>query len=338
MMFDIGDTAHLETTFADLNGVPTNPTTVILTIQAPDGTQSTPSATNDAAGLYHYDLAITQSGLYLFKWAGSGLISAVQEGEIAVKPSALVAQPPGTIPVSEIIRTALRLAGLMGAAKRTPSPEQNQEGVESLNSMLDEWRGRGNRIPVVTRNLFPITIGQKIYTIGPAGNFNTARPNVLNQAGVVLTNQTPSPEWPVVVFSQQQYGLIKNKDWSSSWPIAIYFEPDFSAGLAKIFVYPIPSAQCSLALYLEEGITEVASLTTGLVLPPVYRRAIEKNLAMELVARNPEVAKPGPRLAQDALEALSVIEGNNHRPLTRTSDLQLRGRGRSNIYGGYSGV
>ncbi len=340
MLFDIGDTAHIEITFANLAGVPTNPTIVALTIQAPDNSQTTPAPTNDSAGQYHYDLALTQSGIWRFKWQGTGTVAAVEEGEIAVKPSILVAQPPGTIYVDTLIKAGLRMAGLMGEARRTASPEQLDEGVESYNELMDSWRAQGWRIPVQTRNLFPLVAAQKIYTIGPNGtgaDFEAERPTRLIQAGLVLTNQNPNTEWQLDILTQEQYGRIHNKDWSSSWPLGVYYEPTFVAGMGTLYFYPVPaSATCSVALYLEQFLAEVRSLTTALILPPGYRKAITEALAIVIVQRNPRTARPGADLARNARESIQVIEAANWRPLARDSDLPTVSR-RSNIYGGWTG-
>lgn len=337
MLFDIGDTAHIAIVFANLLGQPTNPTVVTLTIQAPDNSTSTPAPTNDSAGNYHYDLAITQSGIYRFKWQGTGTVAAVEEGEIAVKPSILVPQPPGTIIVADLIRTGLRLAGLMDQARRKASPEQLDEGVETFNEMMDFWRAQSWRVPCTSRTLFQLVPQQKIYTIGTVGaDFTAPRPARILQAGLVLTNQTPNPEWPLEVLTQEAYGYIRNKDWSSSWPIAVYYEQTYTANLGTFYFYPVPSVGHSVALWLEQSITEVQGLTTGLVLPPAHRKAIVENLALAIVARNPKTARPGPTLRSDAEDSLKVIEALNYRPTTRISDVPLR-HTRSNIYGGREG-
>lgn len=337
MLFDIGDTAHIEITFADLAGVPTNPTTVVLTVQAPDNTSSTPTPMNDSAGIYHYDLALAQSGIYRFKWQGTGTVAAVEEGEIAVRQSILVSQPPGTIILRTLIEAGLRLAGLMDAARRRPSPEQLDEGVEAFNEMMDSWRAQSWRVPCETRTLFALVTGQKVYTIGPVGaDFTAPRPARILNAGLVLTNQSPNPEWPLQILTQEQYALIRNKDWSSSWPIGLYYEPTFAAGYGTLYFYPVPSVGHSVALWLEQNITEVQGLTSGLLLPPGHRKAIVENLALAIVARNPKTAHPGPTLRTDAAESIQVIEALNYRPTSRVSDVPLR-RGRSNIYGGREG-
>lgn len=339
MLFDIGDTAHIQITFADLNGVPTNPSAVGLTVQAPDGTQTTPSPFNDGTGLYHYDLALAASGIYRFKWVGTGAINATEEGEIAVKESILVQQPPGTIIIRTLIEAGLRLAGLMDAARRKASPEQLDEGVETYNAMIDQWAARGWLVPCKERSVFPLVSLRKAYTIGPSEvspNFTAAKPVRLNDAGLVLTNQSPNPEWPLEVITQQDYALIRNKDWQSSWPIGVYYEPTSNVNYGTLFFYPIPSTVNSVALYLEAPLNEVQGLTTGVILERGARLAIEQNLALAIAARNPRTAQPGPTLREDALESILVIQRLNWRPLSRTTDLPMHNR-RSNIYGGREG-
>lgn len=339
MLFDIGDTAHIAITFADQNGVPTDPSTVTLTIQAPDNTSTSPTPINDGTGLYHYDLALAMSGIYRFKWVGTGLVAAVEEGEIAVKESILVTQPPGSIVIRTIIEAALRMAGLMDAPRRSASPEQLDEGVECYNTMIDHWRASGWRIPSKARTIFPLSVGVKSYKIGPSvtsPDFVAARPASIDEAGLVLTNQTPNPEWPLRVLSEQDYALVRNKDWSSSWPIACYYEQTTNAAYGTLFFYPIPSAANSVALYLEKPLDEVQGITSTVILPPAHRLAIERSLALIIVERNPKTARPGPTLRADAAESVTVIERLNYRPLSRTTDLPLR-HVRSNIYGGREG-
>jgi hypothetical protein len=203
--------------------------------------------------------------------------------------------------------------------------------------MMDSWRAQAWRVPCTSRTIFALVPGQKIYTIGPIGaDFTAARPPELLQAGLVLTNQSPNPEWPLVVLTQEQYGYIRNKDWSSSWPIAVYYEPTYANDRGTLYFYPVPSVGHSVALWLEQSITEVQGLTSGLVLPPGHRKAIVENLALAIVGRNPKTARPGPTLRSDAAESIQVIERLNYRPTSRVSDVPLR-HTRSNIYGGREG-
>jgi hypothetical protein len=57
-------------------GVPTDPTTITLTITAPDGTVTTPAPAHDGPGLYHYDIVFTQPGVWTAEWVGTGAVAA----------------------------------------------------------------------------------------------------------------------------------------------------------------------------------------------------------------------------------------------------------------------
>ena len=70
-------------------GVPTDATTVTLTITDPTGVTSTPSVTHAGTGTYTATVPATLDGIWVYKWVGTGTASDVQEGTFTVGPSAL---------------------------------------------------------------------------------------------------------------------------------------------------------------------------------------------------------------------------------------------------------
>ena len=64
-------------TFA-VDGVNTD-TTVVVTLRAPDGTETNPTATNTATGVYEANLLCTQNGQYTVKFVGTGDVIAVSQ-------------------------------------------------------------------------------------------------------------------------------------------------------------------------------------------------------------------------------------------------------------------
>ncbi len=74
----------------EVDGVAVDPTTITLEILAPDETLLTllygadSDLVRDSAGHYHYDLDVTQSGKWLYKWIGTGAAQGVEEGEFRV--------------------------------------------------------------------------------------------------------------------------------------------------------------------------------------------------------------------------------------------------------------
>jgi hypothetical protein len=68
MATDVGGTYRSAYLTYDDTGELADPSTVVLTITAPDQTTTTPTPTNDSTGSYYVDIVLTQEGLYKFVW------------------------------------------------------------------------------------------------------------------------------------------------------------------------------------------------------------------------------------------------------------------------------
>ena len=69
-----------------VNGVPTDATTVTLTITDPTGAQTTPSVTHSGTGTYTADVACTLAGVWSYLWEGTGTASDAVAGTWTVTP------------------------------------------------------------------------------------------------------------------------------------------------------------------------------------------------------------------------------------------------------------
>lgn len=92
MAYDIGDVARLSVAFANSAGAATDPTTVTLKLELPDGTEKTltyalAEITKDSTGNYHYDHTITLAGRHTYKYLGTGTVVAAEEAAFVVKSS-----------------------------------------------------------------------------------------------------------------------------------------------------------------------------------------------------------------------------------------------------------
>jgi len=86
--YDIGDAVVLATRFTDAQGVPTDPTTVTLTVRAPDATVETVTGAqlgHSAAGTYTHVLVAAQAGVHRYRWAGTGAVQEASEGSFSVR-------------------------------------------------------------------------------------------------------------------------------------------------------------------------------------------------------------------------------------------------------------
>lgn len=74
-------------TFQDIAGADTNPTTVVCTVKAPDGTTSTPSVTRTATGVYVADVTLSSAGSWRIEWQGTGALVAAGDTVIEARNS-----------------------------------------------------------------------------------------------------------------------------------------------------------------------------------------------------------------------------------------------------------
>jgi hypothetical protein len=100
---DVGDVIRLWAVFRDAAGAQVAPTTVELTVRTPAGAVSTATVTpaevadetlaeaatgetlSGVTGVYRSDVAITQSGRWWYRWAGSGSLVEAEEGRFDVR-------------------------------------------------------------------------------------------------------------------------------------------------------------------------------------------------------------------------------------------------------------
>ena len=83
--YDVGDVAHVQCTFL-VGETPTSPDTVTVTVLAPDGTQSTPTASEVSVGVWAADVPLTAAGYWRYRFVGVGTAPGVESGILLVDP------------------------------------------------------------------------------------------------------------------------------------------------------------------------------------------------------------------------------------------------------------
>ncbi len=72
-----------------VDGIPTDPTTLTLTIEKPDGTKvikALADVVKDGTGTYHFDIIVDQPHNWCYQWKGTGVV-AMDETYFTVRPS-----------------------------------------------------------------------------------------------------------------------------------------------------------------------------------------------------------------------------------------------------------
>lgn len=85
--FDVGDVAEPFALFVGPDGAPADPATVTLQVRKPDGTVDTIATSNPEVGRYEGLVPLDQHGLWYYRFAGAGGVTAVEEGTIEVRRS-----------------------------------------------------------------------------------------------------------------------------------------------------------------------------------------------------------------------------------------------------------
>lgn len=176
---------------------------------------------------------------------------------------------------TQIITKALKIAGVLGESE-TPTAEQASDGLVSLNDMLDSWSTDETYIFTIESQTFPLVDGIKQYTIGVGGDFDTARPIMINSVVVNLDGIT----YPLQMIDAADYSTIAFKENNTGIPQ--YFYCDFAFPLANIYLYGLPSQNLTITLGIQKQLTTFANLTTQYTFPPGYNRLLNYGLAMEI--------------------------------------------------------
>lgn len=210
----------------------------------------------------------------------------------------------------DIITGAAKLLGVIFKTEALASDEAN-DGLILLNEMLDTWSNDNLTTYALTQEIFPLT-GAPSYTIGTGGNFNTVRPINIDTAVVTMSGV----DYPLTIITQEQYQLeIPVKSISSAIPEYLTYDNNYPLG--NITIYAVPTSGTTLKMLTNKPLSNLASLTTVVDLPPGWKRALKNNLAVDM---GPEYGiEPSGTVIKNAGQSLGAIRHstnmNNAMPL-----------------------
>lgn len=203
----------------------------------------------------------------------------------------------------DLIKTAMKKLGVYSIGEE-PSDDEAEDGLNSLNSMLDSWATENLFVYAKTLDQIPLINGQTNVTVGPTGTFPTARPIKIDESSYILYQGV---SYPLEVMSLTDYNEINLKTLDSGIPSMIW--PLMNFPDITITPWPVPSASMTLMLWSNKIIKSFPDLTTSLDLPPGYQRAIEYSLAEE-IAPDYEV-EPSSTVIKKAAQARKNIKRIN---------------------------
>lgn len=223
---------------------------------------------------------------------------------------------------SDLIAASLRVIGVL-ASGETPTYNEQNDALKALNDLIDSWSTQQLLIPTKVREVFPLVANQQTYTMGTSGNFNTTRPQMIENALIQLAQNSPVLEIPMGLLTKEQYQAVILKTTVSTFPLYLYNDQAYP--LSNINVWPVPNTAINnLVLYSWKPLTELAAINNALSLPPGYERALKFALAVELA---PEYGRPlSDEVAVLAVESKADIKRMNYRPQYLQVDKEIRAK------------
>lgn len=225
-------------------------------------------------------------------------------GDFVIGQSA-IGPPSGLTTVGDLITLALQDSGVFGDGQ-VPSATDSNNALTRLNWLVAQWNRKRWLIYDLT-SVGVTSTGAESYSVGPGGDFNTARPDRLEDGNFLRqlnTGNSQQVDYPLELLgSKEDYNRIRLKSMGT-WPSAVFYDSNWPLG--QVFFWPVPQATTyELFILVKNQISQFDSLTQTINLPPEYEVALSYNLQarLRLAYRMP----PDPEINAMAKEALNVI-------------------------------
>ena len=211
-----------------------------------------------------------------------------------------------TYTAGDQINGALKLLGVL-AENETPSAATSQDGLTSLNQMIDSWNTERLSVYSTQDQVFSWSPNFATRTLGPTGNFVGNRPILVDDSTYFL-DPSSGISFGIKLINQQQYDGIAVKTVTSTYPQVMFVNmtyPDIT-----MTVYPVPTKVLEWHFVSVEELTQAALLSTTLAFPPGYMRAFKYNLACEIAADFG--VEPSPQVSRIAMASKRNLKRINN--------------------------
>ena len=215
---------------------------------------------------------------------------------------------------------------------------QAQQAFLLLNNMVSGWAQSVTFQTVIAIETFDLVANQgglsDPYTIGDGGDFDTTKPpnqNSITGATLVLRASSPYVEVPLALLTDDMYQAMQIKELSNSQPTCLYYQANYSDGLGRIYLWPVPNTTTNaLRLYWNQPIGPFANLSaTSYTFPDGWDEALIYNLAKRLAGPNGRQMMPSDDLI--ARESLANIQRANAKLCDMRNDMAF-----NDVRGGYN--
>ena len=223
-----------------------------------------------------------------------------------------------------IITKAMLKVGILTKTE-SPSSDEANDALDALNDLLASWSNEAFLITARVTELFTLTAGVGVYTIGTGQAFNTIRPihiveSHINDGLISYESMYQCPDEIYQGFNLKSLQSI---------PSSLNYTNGYPYGTIKLF--PFPSSGYVLSITSEKELSQF-TLNQAVDLAPGWNRALIYNLAIELA---PEY---GVQVDPLTLKIANDSKANIARSIMKVRTLDtppMSQVGKFNIYTGY---
>jgi len=210
----------------------------------------------------------------------------------------------------DLIVQALKRTGVLGVGQ-TADADMMNDAFDALNAMIAQWNRKRWLVWALDDIAFTST-GTISYTIGPAQNFNTPRPDKIEACYARLlpvSNNQPLDTWVSIINSHEDYSTIQLKNLQT-WPTNVFYDSQFPVG--NLLFWPVPPVNMfEMHVIVKNQIVPFTNIQENISadVPPEYFEALSWNLCARL--RPSYQLPPDPSVTNLAKIALNVLRQAN---------------------------
>ena len=179
----------------------------------------------------------------------------------------------------DLITFVLRAAGVNGVGQ-TPLAEESNTVLDLLRMLLGQWQ-RKRWLVWNEQEVSKVSTGAQWYTIGPAQDFDTARPDRIHAAWFRFEPFDGPNAVDIslgIIEAREDWARITLKDMHSI-PSAVFYDSSFPIGRVTFVPVP-PASHYELHLVLKASLPTYTTLTDPLNLPDEYIEALMWSLCV----------------------------------------------------------
>ena len=231
----------------------------------------------------------------------------------------------------DIIRGALELTNAVGS-DQTLSSGEIDDSLSEFNDLLEYFSTRNLAVYGQADQTFNTVVGQSVYTIGPNGDWNTLRPERINNPAYSVINGVT---FMCNEMTQAEYNSIAVKGQQQAFPMKYLYVNDYPLGI--ITLWPMPNAVTPVTFSIDRQLTAITNASDPVYFPLGYARAFKYMLAIALASFFGIKIQDYPEVIAEAKSSFAAICRANKKKRTMTYDAAILQQGvtRASFYRGW---